>query len=98
MPGWKASLQKKDSIYTPGSRTEDWLKIKAVQSEEALICGYTDSVNGGSLFGSLILGRYENEELVYIGNCGSGYSNDEQKALLEKFEDLAEKQVLFSKK
>lgn len=90
--------KKKNSVYTPGYRTEDWLKIKAVQSEEALICGYTDSVNGGSLFGSLILGRYENEELVYIGNCGSGYSNDEQKALLEKFGELAEKTSPFQQK
>jgi bifunctional non-homologous end joining protein LigD len=90
--------KKKDSVYLPGQRSEDWLKVKAVQSEEALICGYTDSVNGGSLFGSLILGRFENGELVYIGNCGSGYSNDEQKELLKKFEDLAEKISPFQQK
>ncbi len=90
--------KKKDSVYNPGQRSADWLKIKAVQSEEALICGYTDSVNGGSLFGSLILGRFENEELVYIGNCGSGYSNDEQKELLKKFEELTEKASPFQQK
>ncbi|HEA29868.1 MAG TPA: DNA ligase D [Leeuwenhoekiella sp.] len=80
--------KKKNSTYTPGFRTEDWLKIKFIQTEEALICGYTDSQNGGSLFGSLILGRYEEDgKLRYIGNCGSGYSNEEQKQLLEKFEE-----------
>ncbi|MGB3774248.1 MAG: DNA ligase D, partial [Leeuwenhoekiella sp.] len=90
--------KKKNSTYAPGQRSEDWLKIKAVQSEEALICGYTDSVGGGSLFGSLILGHFEDGELVYTGNCGSGYSNDEQKELLKKFSALTEKSSPFRKK
>src|SRR5690606_21312682 len=33
--------KKSDAIYLPGIRTENWLKIKAVDSQEALICGYT---------------------------------------------------------
>ena len=90
--------KKKNSIYTPGYRTTDWLKVKAVQSEEALICGFTDSQKGGSPFGSLILGRFENENLVYIGNCGSGYSNDEQQKLLKKFEDLKLEKSPFEQK
>ena len=90
--------KKKNSTYAPGYRTEDWLKIKAVQSEEALICGYTDSANGGSLFGSLILGRYEDDKLVYIGNCGSGYNNEEQQRLLEIFQPLEIEERPFTKK
>ena len=91
-------VKRKESTYTPGYRSEDWLKVKAVQSDEALICGYTDSVKGGALFGSLILGRYENETLVYIGNCGSGYTNDEQQRLLDLFEPLNMEEKPFKKK
>ncbi|WP_031428317.1 DNA ligase D [Flavimarina sp. Hel_I_48] len=90
--------KKKDSLYTPGHRSENWIKVKAIQTEDVLICGYTDSQNGGSIFGSLILGKMEEGALVYIGNCGSGYSNSEQKKLREKFELLAKETTPFDQK
>lgn len=90
--------KKANSTYTPGYRSENWLKIKAVQSQEAIICGYTDSEKGDSLFGSLILGMFKDGELVYIGNCGTGFSNEEQKALLEKLKKLAQEENPFGKK
>ena len=88
--------KKNDSTYAPGYRTESWLKIKAVESEEAIICGYTDSK--GAVFGSLILGMYKEGELTYVGNCGSGFSNDQQKELLGKMESLAMESSPFAKK
>ena len=88
--------KKNDSTYAPGYRTESWLKIKAVESKEAIICGYTDSK--GALFGSLILGMYKEGELTYVGNCGSGFSNDQQKELLGKMESLAMESSPFAKK
>jgi len=78
--------KKADSTYTPGYRTTNWLKIKAIDSQEAIICGYTNSE--GSLFGSLILGIQVEGELKYIGNCGSGFSAKEQTNLLAKFKSL----------
>ncbi len=80
--------KKADSMYVPGYRSENWLKIKNVNAEEAIICGYTDSKTGGSLFGSLILGMYQEGELIYLGNCGSGFSTSEQRMLLKKFGKL----------
>ncbi|MFN4763197.1 DNA ligase D [Gillisia sp. Q332] len=90
--------KKADSKYSPGYRSENWLKIKAVQSTEAIICGYTNSESGGSLFGSLILGMYKEEKLTYIGNCGSGFSEAEQKKLLVKFRKLESVESPFDKK
>lgn len=78
--------KKADSTYTPGYRSDKWLKIKANQSQEALICGYTDSE--GSVFGSLILGVYREAKLQYVGNCGTGFSNEQQEQLLEKMKAL----------
>ena len=80
--------KKADSVYVPGYRSENWLKIKSTTTAEVLICGYTDSNTGGSLFGSLILGMYRDEKLTYVGNCGSGFSSSEQKQLLKKFKKL----------
>src|SRR5690606_31206502 len=65
---------------------------------EAIICGYTDSETGGSLFGSLILGMYQNENLTYVGNCGTGFSNEEQKQLLKKLKQLETDLNPFQKK
>jgi len=90
--------KKKDSVYIPGHRSENWIKVKAILTENALICGYTDSQQGGSIFGSLILGKMEKGELVYIGNCGSGYTNSEQKELLAKFNKITQKMSPFQQK
>ncbi len=91
--------KKADSVYTPGYRSEKWLKIKAVDSTEAIICGYTDSESGESVFGSLILGMFKKEKkLVYIGNCGSGFSNAEQKDLLDVMKKLKTDKNPFEKK
>lgn len=80
--------KKADSTYVPGYRSENWLKIKDVNTEEAIICGYTDSKTGGNVFGSIILGMYKDGILTYVGNCGSGFSTTEQKMLLKKFDKL----------
>ena len=90
--------KKANSKYSPGYRSENWLKIKTVQSTEAIICGYTDSESGGAVFGSLILGMYRDEKLSYIGNCGSGFSASEQKQLLSKFKKLEAAENPFKKK
>ncbi len=74
-----------NSDYRPGVRTEQWLKIKTVEDIDALICGYTDSVNGGAAFGSLILGVHENSKLTYLGNCGTGFNEAIRQELITLF-------------
>ncbi len=90
--------KKADSEYVPGYRSGNWLKIKNINSEEAIICGYTDSVSGGSIFGSLILGMFKKEKMTYVGNCGSGFSVSEQKKLLVKFKSLKTDKSPFDEK
>ncbi|WP_026914273.1 DNA ligase D [Christiangramia portivictoriae] len=86
--------KKADSVYTPGYRSEKWLKIKGTKSEEVLICGYTDSK--GAIFGSLILGIYRDNELQYAGNCGTGFSSSVQQELLQKMQHLGVEKSPFS--
>jgi bifunctional non-homologous end joining protein LigD len=90
--------KKANSLYFPGTRNENWLKIKKINTLEAIICGYTESVTSGSVFGSLILGMYKDDILIYIGNCGSGFSDREQKILLKHLEEIEIKKNPFSKK
>lgn len=89
--------KKKDSTYTPGYRSESWLKIKGVESTEALVCGYTESERQ-THFGSLILGQHQGDKLVYIGNCGSGFTEKSRKELFEKMQPLKLAKSPFPKK
>lgn len=88
--------KKADSVYVPGYRSENWLKIKAKETQETLICGYTES--DAKIFGSLILGILDDDELRHIGNCGSGFSHQLQKELKEKFKPLRQKENPFREK
>lgn len=68
--------KRKESPYQ-STRSNNWLKIKQVQMQEAVICGFTEPQGHRKEFGALILGVYEGENLQYIGHTGSGF--DEKK-------------------
>jgi bifunctional non-homologous end joining protein LigD len=62
------------SIYRPGIRGPSWQKIKAHRRQEAVIGGLTKPTGERSYFGSLVLGVYDKNDLVYVGHVGSGFS------------------------
>lgn len=67
--------KKKKSIYEPGKRSNDWLKIKQARTCDCVIFGYTKGEgNREETFGSLILGLYDRGEAIYIGKVGTGFS------------------------
>ncbi|TSJ42076.1 DNA ligase D [Fluviicola chungangensis] len=76
------------SAYFSGVRSDFWLKIKTRQSLEAVICGYTAPQNSRKFFGSLILGIHDHGKLVYIGNCGTGFTEATLEELHQQFEKL----------
>jgi len=78
-----------DSRYLPGRRTRDWLKIKTHGEQEFVIAGYTKGTGRrASSFGSLVLGYYRGNELVYAGNVGTGFNSREIEKLLGKLRPL----------
>lgn len=76
--------KKKNAPYLPTTRTRTWLKIKAEQRHEAIICGYTRKKDSDRLFSSLLLGIYEKGNLIYLGQAGTGYSAAMQQELMRK--------------
>ncbi|WP_228450770.1 DNA ligase D [Chryseolinea soli] len=66
--------KRKNSTYTEGKRSNDWLKIKNQNTQEAIIAGFTEPRNSRSYFGALILGMYEKGQLKYIGHTGTGFT------------------------
>ena len=80
--------KKIDSTYAEGSRNGDWLKVKSVQTEEVLICGFTAPKGSRKKFGSLILGRFEGEDLKFSGHTGTGFSDNGLVELYDKMKPL----------
>lgn len=90
--------KKMDSLYYPGKRTANWLKIKHHRTREAIIAGYTKPAGARKYFGALILGAYEGNDLIYIGHTGTGFSNASLKELYDVMEKLEQTTSPFSEK
>lgn len=80
--------KKENSVYVPGIRSKDWLKIKTEKRQEAVIGGYTRNENTSKQFSALLLGVYENGEFISIGPVGTGFNNSLQTEILEKCKPL----------
>jgi bifunctional non-homologous end joining protein LigD len=89
--------KKKDSLYKPGIRTREWLKIKNHKSQEAIIAGYTEPSGSRQHFGALLLAQYEKGKLKYIGHAGTGFTEISLSELLKKMKPLRSKQSPFDK-
>jgi bifunctional non-homologous end joining protein LigD len=78
-----------DSRYVEGKRTRDWLKIKTHGEQEFVIAGFTKGTGRrASSFGSLVLGYYQGDELVYAGNVGTGFNSRAIDELLDRLRPL----------
>ncbi|MGE5944234.1 MAG: DNA ligase D [Flavobacteriales bacterium] len=87
--------KKSDSKYELNVRSSEWLKFKKTENTETIICGYTLSEKKALKFGSLILGMVEDDTLVYVGTCGSGFSTQQIEELYHKFEVLKTEDPVF---
>ena len=76
--------KKADSVYS-GSRNGAWIKLKCDNRQEFVIGGYTLSNRKTSGVSSLLLGVYEDGNLVYAGRAGTGLSESDIKDLERKF-------------
>ena len=70
---------RKDSIYRPGKRTSDWLKIKARLQQEFVVGGFTAPKGSRKHLGAVVLGAYTNDKLRHYGYAGSGFTEKELK-------------------
>ncbi|UXN66026.1 hypothetical protein N8E89_22580 (plasmid) [Phyllobacterium sp. A18/5-2] len=62
-----------NSPYRSGRRG-DWLKIKCSSSESFAVIGYEPSQKVQGSIASLLLAAKKDDQLVYVGNVGTGFS------------------------
>ena len=82
--------KRADSIYG-GTRSGDWIKVKCDKRQEFVIGGYTSSDKRSNGVSSLLLGVYDDGELIYTGRAGTGFSQKQRKELEAKFKSLLRK-------
>jgi len=90
--------KKADSLYRPGVRTSEWLKIKNHKSQEAIIAGFTQPGGSRKFFGALVLGVKDGKTLKYVGHTGSGFNHANLEAISKLLKPLIQKTSPFSQK
>ena len=95
--GFEGMVAKRiDSTYQPGKRSGAWLKIKAAQSAEFVIGGFTRGKGARDPLGALLLGYFEGKALRYAGHVGSGLDEEVIARLLERTATLKRKDSPFA--
>lgn len=89
--------KKKSSTYREGIRSEEWIKIKNHNTDEAVILGYTQPKGSRKYFGSLILAKYHEGELRFAGHVGTGFNDKSLKEIHGILEPLETKKMPFDK-
>ncbi len=70
------------------ARTRDWLKLKIVCRQEFVIGGYTQPRRSRESFGSLVIGVYDGERLVFAGQIGTGFDDATLRDLYGRMQPL----------
>ena len=83
------------SVYKMGARSRHWLKVKTQLTQEGVIAGFTKPGGSRKYFGSLVLGAYEGDELIYIGHSGGGFTAGLLREISDKLNPLIQKECPF---
>ena len=79
-----------DSVYEPGARSGNWLKVKNLLQQEVVVAGWKPGQgNRAGLIGSLLVGVYSSSgALLYAGHVGTGFSDSVLRMLTRLLEPL----------
>jgi bifunctional non-homologous end joining protein LigD len=85
--------KRADAPYRSG-RSRDWLKVKCLGREEFAVGGFITRTENP--LASLLLGRMEDGELIYVGRVGTGFDQDDYAVLRKRLDKLVQKQMPFA--
>ena len=72
-----------DSKYD-ARRSPNWLKFKCVRDQEFVVGGYTSPKGSRIELGALLIGYYDDGDLVYAGKVGTGFDEATLRKLHER--------------
>jgi bifunctional non-homologous end joining protein LigD len=71
--GWEGVIAKRRDAPYEHRRSPHWLKMKCEASQELVVGGFTDPRGRRAGLGSLLVGYFEGQELVFAGKVGTGF-------------------------
>jgi bifunctional non-homologous end joining protein LigD len=81
--------KRASSRYVPGRRSDDWRKIKILKRQDCVVLGWTPGLKGRSdAFGAMLVGAYRDDKLIWVGQVGSGFTDDMLKVVLDRLHEL----------
>lgn len=82
--------KRADSAYQPGVRSDRWVKVKAQQTEEAVVVGFTPGRgHRQGTFGALVLAQRDPAgRWVHVGQVGGGFSDADLRRLRRHLQGL----------
>ena len=86
--GWEGLIAKRAAASYPRGRTKDWLKFKCEAGQELVVVGWTDPEGSRESLGALLLGYHRDDDLVYAGKVGTGFSGSVLRDLLARLQPL----------
>jgi len=63
--------KKDDSVYRPGERSDDWIKVRFSPQQEFVVGGYTPNASN---FEGLVVGYYDQKKLKFAARVRSGFT------------------------
>jgi bifunctional non-homologous end joining protein LigD len=87
--GDEGVIAKRSASPYAGGRSKDWLKFKCVRDQEFVVGGWTDPKGSRAAFGSLLLGYYDGDRLVYAGKVGTGFDQTTLRRVRAQLDRLA---------
>jgi bifunctional non-homologous end joining protein LigD len=85
------------SPYHPGRRSPEWLKHPLVKTQEVVLGGWRPGQGRrDGAIGALLLGAYDDTGLKYIGDVGTGFTQQALRDLRLELEPLEQKQPPFA--
>jgi bifunctional non-homologous end joining protein LigD len=84
--GIEGLMAKRANSFYESRRSGEWIKLKIVQRQEFVICGFTAGERDH--FGALVLGLYDGGKLVWAGNVGTGFDQKTLALLRQKLDPL----------
>jgi bifunctional non-homologous end joining protein LigD len=73
--------KRRGSLYRPGERSRDWLKVRFSPRQEFVVGGYRPSASG---FESLLIGYYNDGELHFAGQVREGFTKRSRALLMDR--------------
>lgn len=91
--GWEGIIAKRtDARYSPGARSDAWLKLKLDFEQEFVVGGFTAPRKSRKDIGALLLGYFDARgKLIYAGHMGGGFTRVGLKEMRRRLDPLIRK-------